>query len=38
MITKKRLVILAIIAVVAFVSGRLAVRLMLDLLLGGRLF
>lgn len=38
MITKKRLIILAIIIVVAFVLGRLAVTVALNMLLGGRLF
>ena len=35
---QKRLLILAIIAVVAFVLGRLAVRAVLNLLVGGTLF
>jgi hypothetical protein len=38
MLTKKRVVILAIIAVIAFVLGRLAVSVLLNMLLGGRLF
>ncbi len=37
-LTKKRLLILLIIAVVAFVLGRLAVRAAMNLLLGGTLF
>lgn len=37
-LTQKRLLILAIIAVVAFVLGRLAVRAILNLLVGGTLF
>lgn len=36
--TQKRLLILALIAVIAFVLGRLAVRAVLNLLLGGTLF
>ena len=35
---QKRLLILAIIAVVAFVLGRLAMRAILNMLLGGTLF
>lgn len=38
MLTKKRLIVLAMIVVVAFVLGRLAVSVMLNMLLGGRLF
>ncbi len=38
MLTKKRLIVLTIIVVVAFVLGRLAVSVMLNMLLGGRLF
>ena len=34
----KRLIILALIIVIAFVLGRLAVRALLNLLLGGTLF
>lgn len=34
----KRIIILAVIAVVAFVFGRLAVRAVMNLLLGGTLF
>ena len=34
----KRLIIIAVIVVVAFVLGRLAVRAFLNLLLGGTLF
>lgn len=34
----KRLMIIAVIVVVAFVLGRLAVRALLNLLLGGTLF
>lgn len=37
-LTQKRLLILAIIAVIGFVLGRLAVRSVLNLLLGGTLF
>lgn len=37
-LTKKRLLILAIIVLVAFVLGRLAVRAVLNLLVGGTLF
>lgn len=37
-LTQKRLLILLIIAVVAFVLGRLAVRAVLNLLVGGTLF
>ena len=37
-LTKKRLLILLIIAVVAFVLGRLAVRAVINLLIGGTLF
>ena len=37
-LTQKRLLILLIIAVVAFVLGRLAVRAAMDLLIGGTLF
>ena len=37
-IAKKRLIILLVIALVAFVLGRLAVRGVLNLLLGGTLF
>ena len=36
--TQKRLLILALISVIAFVLGRLAVRAVLNLLLGGTLF
>ncbi len=36
--TQKRLLILLVIAVIAFVLGRLAVRAALNLLLGGTLF
>ena len=36
--TSKRMIILAVIIVVAFVLGRLAVRAVLNLLLGGTLF
>ena len=38
MISGKRAVILAMLAVLGFVAGRLAVRFMLNLLLGGTLF
>ncbi len=38
MLTKKRLIVLAMIVVVAFVLGRLVVSVMLNMLLGGRLF
>lgn len=37
-LTKKRLVILLVIAVIAFVLGRLAVRAAMNLLIGGTLF
>lgn len=37
-LTQKRLLFLAIIALIAFVLGRLAVRAVLDLLVGGTLF
>lgn len=37
-LTQKRLLILLIIAVAAFVLGRLAVRAVMNLLLGGTLF
>lgn len=37
-LTQKRLLILLIIAVVAFVLGRLAVRAAVNLLIGGTLF
>lgn len=37
-LTQKRWIILIIIAVVAFVLGRLAVRAILNMLLGGTLF
>ncbi len=37
-ITAKRIIIIAIIMVVAFVLGRLAVRAGMNLLLGGTLF
>ncbi len=37
-LTQKRLVILFIIALIAFVMGRLAVRAMMNLLIGGTLF
>ena len=37
-LTKKRLLILLIIAAAAFVLGRLAVRAVLNLLVGGTLF
>lgn len=37
-LTQKRLLILAVIAAVAFVLGRLAVRGALNLLVGGTLF
>ncbi len=37
-LTQKRLLILLIIAVVAFVLGRLAARAAMDLLIGGTLF
>ncbi len=36
--TSKRMIILAVIIVVAFVLGRLAVREVLNLMLGGTLF
>lgn len=37
-LTRKRWLILAVIAVIAFVLGRLAVRGVLNLLVGGTLF
>lgn len=37
-LTQKRWIVLIIIAVVAFVLGRLAVRVVMNLLLGGTLF
>ncbi len=37
-LTQKRLLILAIIAVIGFALGRLAVRCVLNFLLGGTLF
>ena len=37
-LTQKRLLILAVISVTAFVLGRLAVRAALNMLLGGPLF
>ena len=37
-LTQKRVLILLIIAVVAFVLGRLAVRAVINLLIGGTLF
>lgn len=37
-LTQKRILILAIIAVTAFVLGRLAVRAAMNLLIGGTLF
>ena len=37
-ITVKRVIILAVIVIVAFCLGRLAVRAVMDLLLGGTLF
>lgn len=37
-LTQKRLLILLVIAVVAFVLGRLAVRAVMNLMLGGTLF
>lgn len=37
-VTVKRIIIIAAIAVVAFVLGRLAVRTLMNLLLGGTLF
>lgn len=37
-LTQKRLLILLILAVVAFVLGRLAVRAVMNLLIGGTLF
>lgn len=36
--TSKRIILLAVIIAVAFVLGRLAVRVVLNLLLGGTLF
>ena len=37
-LTQKRLLILLVIAVIAFVLGRLAVRAVMNLMLGGTLF
>ena len=37
-LTAKRIIIIAVIVVVAFVLGRLAVRAFMNLLLGGTLF
>ena len=37
-LTQKRWIVLIIIAIVAFVLGRLAVRAVMNLLLGGTLF
>lgn len=37
-LTQKRLLILLIIAIVSFVLGRLAVRAVINLLIGGTLF
>lgn len=37
-LTQKRLIILAVIVIIAFVLGRLAIRALLNLLLGGTLF
>ena len=37
-LTKTRIMILLIIAIMAFVLGRLALRIILNLLLGGTLF
>lgn len=37
-LTQKRFLILAVISVIAFVLGRLAVRAVLNMLLGGTLF
>lgn len=37
-LTQKRLLILLVIAVVAFILGRLAVRAVMNLMLGGTLF
>lgn len=37
-LTQKRLLILAVIALIAFALGRLAVRAMLNFLVGGTLF
>ena len=37
-ITAKRILIIAVIVVVAFVLGRLAIRAFMNLLLGGTLF
>lgn len=36
--TQKRVLILAVISVIAFVLGRLAVRAVMNMLLGGTLF
>lgn len=38
MLTKKRLIVLALIVIIAFVLGRLAVSAMLNMLLGGKMF
>ena len=37
-LTQKRVLIMAVIAVIAFVLGRLAVRAVMNLLIGGSLF
>jgi len=37
-LTQKRVIILIIIAIIAFVLGRLAVRAVMNLLLGGTMF
>lgn len=37
-LTQKRLIILLVIVIVAFVLGRLAVRAVMNLLLGGTMF
>lgn len=38
MLTKKRLIVLALIVIIAFMLGRLAVSAMLNMLLGGKMF
>ncbi len=37
-LTQKRLIILAVVIIVAFILGRLAIRALLNLMVGGTLF
>ncbi len=37
-LTQKRLIILAVVIIVAFILGRLAIRALLNLIVGGTLF